>query len=104
MFIPTLIMGSIAVALLYLGYQRGSGEHIAGLRITVNLLIEIVPLLVFAFIIAGMAQVLIPQELISKWVGPEAGFKGILIGTVCGTFTPSGPFVSMPIGAGLLQS
>ena len=104
MLIPTIIMGSIAIVLLYIGYQRGGAEHIAGLKITGTLLIEITPLLVFAFIIAGMVQVLIPQELISKWVGPESGLKGVLIGTVCGSFTPSGPFVSMPIGAGLLQS
>lgn len=104
MFIPTIIMASIAVVLLYIGYQKGGGEHIAGLKITGSLLLEITPLLIFAFVVAGMVQVLIPQELISKWVGPESGFRGVLIGTVCGSLTPSGPFVSMPIGAGLLQS
>jgi uncharacterized membrane protein YraQ (UPF0718 family) len=97
-------MGSIAIFLLYLGYQKGGGEHVAGLKITGDLLLEITPLLIFSFIIAGMVQVLIPQDLISKWVGPESGFRGILIGTICGSLTPSGPFVSMPIGAGLLKS
>lgn len=104
MFIPTIIMGAIAVVLLYIGYQKGGGEHIAGLKITGTLLLEITPLLIFAFIIAGMVQVLIPQELISRWVGPESGIRGIFIGTVCGSLTPSGPFVSMPIAAGLLKS
>jgi uncharacterized protein len=104
MLIPTTVMGVIAIILLYIGYQKGGGEHFAGLKITGNLLLEITPLLIFSFTIAGMAQVLIPQDLISKWVGAESGFRGILIGTICGSLTPSGPFVSMPIGAGLMKA
>ena len=104
MLISTTVMGIIAIILLYIGYQKGGGEYIEGLKITGNLLLEITPLLIFSFIIAGMVQVLIPYDLISKWVGAESGFRGILIGTICGSFTPSGPFVSMPIGAGLLKA
>jgi uncharacterized membrane protein YraQ (UPF0718 family) len=104
MLIPSSVMGIIAIILLYIGYQKGGGEHIEGLKITGSLLLDITPLLIFSFIIAGMAQILIPHEFISKWVGAESGFRGVLIGTICGSFTPSGPFVSMPIGAGLLKA
>jgi uncharacterized membrane protein YraQ (UPF0718 family) len=104
MLMPTIIMGMIAVIMLYIGYQKGGREHIEGLKITGDLLMEITPLLIFSFIIAGMIQVLIPQELISKWVGAESGFRGILIGTIFGSLTPSGPFVSMPIAAGFLRA
>jgi len=61
-------------------------------------------LLVFAFIVAGMVQVLLPRELLSKWVGVESGMRGILIGTVAGAFVAGGPYVSLPIAAGLLRS
>ena len=104
MLLPTIVMGVIAVVMLYIGYQRGGGEHIAGLKITGNLLLEITPLLIFSFIIAGMIQVLIPPTIISTWVGAESGFRGILIGTLLGSLTPSGPFVSMPIAAGFLRA
>ena len=104
MLIPTIIMGVIAVALLYIAYQRGSGEHVVGLKSAGNLLVQILPLLIFAFIVAGMIRVLIPQELISKWVGAESGFRGILIGSVLGGIMPGGPYVSMPIIAGLLRT
>ena len=103
MLIPTIIMGVIAIVLLFIGYQKGGGEHILGLKSAGNLLIQITPLLIFAFIIAGMVQFLIPTEMISKWVGTESGFRGILIGTVIGGFMPGGPFVSLPIAAGLLR-
>ena len=104
MFIPTIIMGVIAIALLFVAYNKGGGEHILGLKLAGNMLIQIVPLLIFAFIVAGMIQVLIPQEMISKWVGVESGFRGLLIGTAIGGLTPGGPFVSLPIAAGLLRA
>ncbi len=104
MLIPTIAMGVLAIILLYLGYRKGGGEHALGLKVTWELLIEIAPMLIFSFIVAGMVQVLIPQEIVSKWVGAESGFRGILIGTAIGSITPSGPFVSMPIAAGFMRA
>ena len=103
MLIPTIIIGVIAVVLLFIGYQKGGGEHILGLKSAGNLLLQITPLLIFAFIIAGMVQHLIPTEIISQWVGDGSGFRGILIGTAMGGFMPGGPYVSLPIAAGLLR-
>jgi uncharacterized membrane protein YraQ (UPF0718 family) len=103
MLIPTIIMGVVAVVLLYIGYQRGGGEHLIGLKSAGNLLLQIIPLLVLAFIVAGMVQVLVPVEWISRWIGTESGLRGILIGTLMGGIAPGGPYVSMPVAAGLLR-
>ena len=104
MLIPTMIMGVIAIVLVFIGYQRGGGEHITGLKSAGTMLIQITPLLIFAFVLAGMIPTIIPQEVISRWVGVESGFRGLLIGTALGSITPGGPFVSMPIVAGLLRT
>jgi uncharacterized membrane protein YraQ (UPF0718 family) len=104
MLLPTIVVGILAMVLLYVGYLKGGRAHIQGLEITWNLLLEITPMLIFSFIIAGMIQVLVPTEFISKWVGQESGFRGILIGTAIGSITPSGPFVSMPIAAGFMRA
>jgi uncharacterized membrane protein YraQ (UPF0718 family) len=104
MVIPTIVMGMLAVALLALGYMRGEGEHLQGLRSGFGMILEIVPLLLFAFIVAGMVQVLLPRDLVAKWVGAESGLRGILIGTVAGGLSPGGPYVSLPIVAGLLRA
>jgi uncharacterized membrane protein YraQ (UPF0718 family) len=104
MLIPTAIMGALAIALFLVGYLRGEGQHVVGMRSALGMTVEILPLLVFAFIIAGMVQVLLPREIVSRWVGMESGMRGIVIGTVAGGITPGGPYVSLPIVAGLLQS
>jgi len=104
MLIPTIIMAVLAIALLYIGYQRGSGEHLVGLKSAGNLLLQITPLLIFAFIVAGMIQILIPREIIAKWVGVESGFRGLLIGSAIGGLMPGGPMTSLPVAAGLLRT
>ncbi|MCF7810162.1 permease [bacterium] len=104
MLIPTIIMGVFAIVMLTIGYNRGHGEHIVGLKNTVSLLLEIIPLLICAFIVAGMVQVLIPYESITKWVGAESGLRGIMLGSIAGSLTPGGPFVNLPIAAAMLKA
>ena len=104
MIIPTIVMGVLALILIAIAYSKGQGQHITGLQSAFKMTVQILPLLIFAFIIAGMIQVLLPQQLVSKWVGAESGFRGILIGTVFGSLTPGGPYTAMPIAAGLLQT
>ncbi|HPQ71053.1 MAG TPA: permease [bacterium] len=104
MLVPTLIMAGLALILLGVGYANGQGQHIAGLKNGAKMTLEVLPLLVFAFVLAGMVQVLIPQELIAKWVGAESGWRGIVLGTVAGGLSPGGPYVSLPIAAGFLRA
>lgn len=104
MLIPTIVMVFFAVLLIIIGYNKGGGEHITGLKAAYEMTIQILPLLLFAFIVAGMVQVLLPKEMLSKWIGAESGIRGILIGSIAGGLSPGGPFVSLPIVAGLLKS
>ena len=104
MIVATIIMGVLAIVLFSIGYYKGQGQHISGMRSALHMTVEILPLLVFAFIMAGMIQVLLPRELLAKWIGVESGMRGILIGTVAGGLAPGGPYVSLPIVAGFLRA
>ena len=104
MLIPTIVMACLAVILLVVGYSRGEDQHITGLKSAFKMTIDILPLLIFAFIMAGMIQTLLPQELLSRWIGEESGIRGILIGTIAGGITPGGPYVSLPLAAGFLRA
>lgn len=99
-----MVMAALAIALVAIGYFRGEGQHLAGLKSGLQMTAQILPLLIFAFIMAGMVQVLLPQELLSRWVGAESGLRGIFLGTIAGALTPGGPYVSLPIVAGLLKA
>jgi uncharacterized membrane protein YraQ (UPF0718 family) len=104
MLVPTIVVGILAVVLVIIGYNRNEGEYLVGLKSAFTMTIEILPLLIFAFIVAGMIQVLLPSEILSRWVGDESGIKGIMIGAIVGGLAPGGPYVSLPIVAGLLKS
>lgn len=104
MLIPTLVMAVVALVMFVLAYKKGEGQHMIGMQSAWKMTIEILPLLVFAFIVAGMIQVLIPKELLNKWIGIESGWRGLFIGAIAGGLSPGGPYVSLPVVAGLLKS
>jgi uncharacterized membrane protein YraQ (UPF0718 family) len=100
----TIVMVIIAVALLVVAYFMGNNLHILGLKKSGEMLIQVFPLLIAAFVIAGMVQVLIPKEFIVKWLGPESGLKGIALGALAGGLTPGGPVINFPIVASIYKS
>ncbi len=104
MILPTIIMACLAIGLVLLGYFKGNNQHLIGLKSASKMTIQVLPLLIFAFIIAGMIQVLLPHAMVAKWIGTESGWRGILIGTVAGGLAPGGPYVSLPIAIGLMRS
>jgi len=98
------LVGLLAV-LSAVAYWRGGlpllGEGLSG---GLGLLVRFALLVAVAFLVAGMAERVIPHEWVRDALGEEAGVRGIAIATVAGMVTPSGPFVSMPIAAALLRS
>ena len=56
------------------------------------------PRLIPALILAGMLQVLIPQETVARYFGRAvAASRAICIARVAGVLTPGGPMVSVPL-------
>jgi len=99
----TIIMIALAVILTVVAYFRG-GIHLAGLRLGAKSIWDNLLLLVASFAVAGLVQVLIPRELISRWLGAEAGFKGILLGCVAGGLVPGSPYSIFPVIASVCEA
>ena len=100
----TLILAGVAVILLAIAFWRGRDLPLAGLRAGGRTLWRNLPLLLLGFVIAGLAQVLIPKELITRWLGSEAGVKGVLIGCVVGGLVPGAPYATFPFVAALYRA
>ncbi|MFH1003263.1 MAG: permease, partial [Chloroflexota bacterium] len=80
------------------------GAHLVGRTSAGSLMLQDIPLQLFAIIVAGMVQTLIPSEAISQWVGTKSGLRGILIGSIAGALSPGGPYINLPIAAGLMRA
>lgn len=100
-----IIMTAVTAILAVFGViQQGPSIIAAGIMAGAKMVIEVIPLLAAAFILAGMIQVLISKEFINKWLGKDAGLKGIFLGAVAGALIPGGPYVFYPLAASFLLS
>jgi len=61
-------------------------------------------IVLLGFLIAGLVQVLVPRELISRWLGTGAGARGVLVACVVGGLVPGSPYAVYPIVAGLYRA
>lgn len=93
-----IVMALLAIATFAIAYSKG--KHIEGFSIAKNMVWQILPLILLAFVVAGMLQVIIPEEQVAKWIGDSSGFKGIITGTIIGAILPGGPFVTLPVVVG----
>jgi uncharacterized membrane protein YraQ (UPF0718 family) len=104
MDITVWVMLILAGALVVIAYMRDPHLPLQGLRAGGKLFWDILPSLFLAFIAAGMISMVLPRELMTRWLGEESGLRGLVIATLAGSVTPGGPFVQFPIVAALLKS
>jgi uncharacterized membrane protein YraQ (UPF0718 family) len=100
----TWVLAAVAIALLAIAFGRGRDLPSAGLLTAGRTLWRNLPILLLSFAIAGLAQVVIPQDLISRWLGTQAGFRGVLTGCVVGGLVPGSPYATFPLVAALYQA
>lgn len=100
-----VLLAIAALALAGLTWWQGGPElALAGLVQGGKTLLGVVPLLVAAFLIAGLIQTLVTKEVVTRWLGAGAGWRGILLACLGGALIPGGPYVYYPIAAALLHA
>ena len=99
-----IILAAAAAVLLILAFRQGPRVALNGLLAAWSTLRRNLLLLLLGFILAGLVQVLIPRDFITRWLGDEAGAKGILIGCVVGGLFPGSPYAAFPLVASLYQA
>jgi uncharacterized membrane protein YraQ (UPF0718 family) len=99
------IVGVIALASGAACYTvRGPEAFFATFRGDLELVAMIVPRLGAALVIAASIQVLLPRDKVARWLGEQAGLKGVLLATGAGMVTPGGPMTSFPVVSALHEA
>lgn len=98
------IMLALAGGLTFLAWRQGADNALEGLKAGGRLGWDILPVMVLAFVAAGMVTRVMPREALLQWMGEDSGWRGMLVGTLAGALTPGGPFVQFPIVATLLEA
>ncbi len=85
-------------------YQGGLARVLQGLMVGARVLWSILPVLVPAFLVAGLVQALLRKETVQRWLGAESGWRGIALACIAGALMPGGPYAYYPVAAVLLKS
>jgi len=98
-----ILTGLLFVALL-VAFVKDPALPVRGLLATGRLARGVWLDLVLGFLLAGILEVLIPQPVLSRWLGADRMARGILVGWVAGLVIPGGPYVLFPVVANLFRS
>ena len=93
----TYILATLAVILAVVAYVKDPSLPAIGVKNGLSLLWFVLPRMIPALILAGLMQVLVPQEVVARYFGRAAGFRALIIASVAGVLTPGGPMVSVPL-------
>ena len=100
----SLVLIAAAVVLAAIAWFKDPSLPGLGARNGLAMVWFILPRLVPALLVAGLLQVLVPQETVSRYFGRESGLRAIVIASVAGVLTPGGPMVSVPFMVALANS
>lgn len=78
-------------------YTIGEDAFVSSVKGDAELLMDLMPRFAAAVLIAAFVQVLLPRDLIARYVGGNSGTKGLVIATAVGVATPGGPMTSFPV-------
>lgn len=108
MTVATVVLWIIAVILGFFAWRRKDGSLNEAFDLGWKTLKRNALIMLLAFLIVGFVNVLSPQNLIEKFLGPDSGWQGLLLAEVLGMILPGGPYAVFPLigviyasGAGL---
>ena len=92
-------LGCLAFALVK---DRDKARH--SLRVAVKSFIRILPTVLTIIVVIGLLLAFMPRDQISRFIGDQSGFGGLLAITALGAVLHIPALLSFPLAASLLQS
>ena len=99
----TAIIAAVAFGAAAAVYWRDGREHfleIFGGDLT--LFAEMLPKVLAGCLIGAFVTMILPRELVARWVGHESGLTGLLIAAFFGFLLPGGPITIYPVAGAFL--
>lgn len=91
-FLLAALAATIAIAI-----REGAGTLPPLYAQAAILLVSVIPMVAGGIFVGALVQILVPQKLISDWLGGHSGWRGLLLAATAGIITPGGPFASFPL-------
>jgi len=99
----TAFIALLAFAAAATVYARDGREHFFTILLgDVTLFGEMLPKVLAGCLIGAFVTLLLPREMVARWVGHESGFMGLLIAAFFGFLLPGGPITIYPVAGAFL--
>jgi uncharacterized membrane protein YraQ (UPF0718 family) len=99
----TAAIAALAAAAAVAIYVRDGREHfLAIFGSDLTLFGEMLPKVLAGCLIGTFVTMILPRELVARWVGHESGFPGLLIAAFFGFLLPGGPITIYPVAGAFL--
>lgn len=98
-----LLLWTVVGVLALMAGLRGRVLLNSGARAGAIEFIHLLPRIAIGVVGSGYIAAILPQHLMSSWLGPESGLTGVFIAVVGGALTPGGPVVGFSVGAAALK-
>jgi uncharacterized membrane protein YraQ (UPF0718 family) len=99
----TATIAVLAFAAAATVYVRDGREHFLTILLgDVTLFGEMLPKVLAGCLIGAFVTLLLPREMVARWVGHESGFSGLLIAAFFGFLLPGGPITIYPVAGAFL--
>jgi uncharacterized membrane protein YraQ (UPF0718 family) len=99
----TMAIAGVSLAAAAGVYLRdGHGHFFAILDSDLALFAEMLPKVLAGCLIGAFVTLILPREMVARWVGHESGFSGLLIAAAFGFILPGGPITIYPVAGAFL--
>jgi uncharacterized membrane protein YraQ (UPF0718 family) len=99
----TAAIAAIAISAAGAVYWRdGRGHFLDILENDLTLFGEMLPKVLAGCLIGAFVTLILPREMVARWVGHESGFTGLLIAALFGFILPGGPITIYPVAGAFL--
>lgn len=99
----TLILWILAALFLIISLRRNKEKTINSLKVALKFFRSMALLILITIWVIGFLLAFLPPEIISKTVGQEAGFKGVILAALFGSIVMIQAFIAFPLAGSLLR-
>jgi uncharacterized membrane protein YraQ (UPF0718 family) len=98
-----LILWITAALGLFFSWAKDKQKTLASLKFAWKSFRSMALLVVMTIWVIGFLMAFLPPELISKTVGPDAGFKGVILAALFGSIVLIQAFIAFPLAGSFLR-
>ncbi len=95
-----ILLGIACAAAVAVAWLKGPMRVVEIALTYLGFLAILSPKILCGFFIAASVPILIPRDVLTRWIGQESGLRGLAVASLAGALVPGGPMMIFPLAAG----